>query len=81
MNLKPLRLVAAPSILAASSSWADDAFVFDIGNVVGRIAVASRPGATGVSEIEAADDFTTSGLTTITGASFTGLLAAGAALP
>ena len=54
MNLKPLRLVAAPSILAASSSWADVAFVFDTGNVDGRMAVASRPGATRVSEIEAA---------------------------
>jgi hypothetical protein len=81
MNPKPLRLVAALSILAASSAWADNPFVFNTGNVDGRMAVASRPGATGVSEIEAADDFTTSGLTTITGASFTGLLTAGAGLP
>ncbi len=81
MNSKPLRLVAALSILAASSAWADDPFVFNNGNVDGRMAVASRPGATGITEIEAADDFLATGLTTITGASFTGLLTAGAALP
>ena len=80
MNSKPLRLVAALSILAASSAWADDPFVFNNGNVNGLMAVASRPDGS-ATEIEAADDFVTSGLTTITGASFTGLLAAGAALP
>jgi hypothetical protein len=80
MNSKPLRLVAALSILAASSAWADDPFVFNNGNVNGLMAVASRPDGP-ATEIEAADDFVTSGLTTITGASFTGLLTAGAALP
>ena len=81
MNSKPLRLVAALSILAASPAWADDPFVFSNGNVDGRMAVASRPDGPASTEIEAADDFVTSGLTTITGASFTGLLTASAALP
>ena len=80
MNSKPLGLVAALSILAASSAWADDPFVFNNGNVNGLMAVASRPDGP-ATEIEAADDFVTTGLTTITGATFTGLLTAGAALP
>jgi len=81
MNSMPLRWVAALSILAGSSAWADDPFVFNNGNVDGRMAVASRPGATGVTEIEAADDFVTSGTTTLTSATFIGLVTAGATLP
>jgi hypothetical protein len=81
MKFKPLRLAAALTILAASPAWAGDPFFFSNGNANNLMAVASRPGSTGVSEIEAADDFVTTGLTTITGASFTGLLTAGPALP
>jgi len=81
MNSMPLRWVAALSILAGSSAWADDPFVFNNGNVDGRMAVASRPGAAGVTEIEAADDFVTSGTTTLTSATFIGLVTAGATLP
>jgi len=81
MKSKPLRLVAALSILAASSAWADDPFFFNNGNVNGLMAVASRPDTGAPFEIEAADDFVTTGLTTITGASFTGLLTSGAGFP
>ena len=81
MKFKRLRPVAALAVLAASSAWADDPFSFSNGNANNLMAVASRPGSTSVSEIEAADDFLTTGLTTITGASFTGLLTAGAVLP
>src|SRR5437763_11931894 len=81
MNSKPLRWFAALSIVAAPSAWADTPFVFNTGNVDGRMADATRPEAPGSSEIEAADDFLTSGLTTITGASFVGLITPGASAP
>jgi hypothetical protein len=52
-------------------------FVFSTGNPDGRIATASRPGD-GKFEIEAADDFVLTQQTSITNASFTGLLTGGA---
>jgi len=53
---------------------AADTFTFSTGNVTNSIAVASRPDTGGVLEKESADDFVTTGLTTINGATFTGLL-------
>lgn len=53
--------------------------VFDNGNVDGRFASASRPGG-GAFEIESADDFVLGQHTSITGASFYGLLPTGASL-
>lgn len=61
-------------MLAAAPAWAADPFVFSTGGANGLMAVASRPSSAGKTEIEAADDFVTTGQTTITGASFTGLL-------
>jgi hypothetical protein len=80
MNWKLSRLAAAVSILAVSSAWADDPFFFSTGNVTNAIAMASRPDAPGMPEIEAADDFLLSQPTSITSATFTGLVTSGAAL-
>ncbi|WPC67623.1 PEP-CTERM sorting domain-containing protein [Rhodoferax ferrireducens] len=49
-------------------------FIFNTGNVDGRIATASRPAGAGKSEIESADDFVITSSTTINSATFTGLL-------
>jgi len=66
-------ILAAVSILSAAPAWADP-FSFGTGNVTNGMAVASRPDAGGKSEREAADDFLLAQSTTLTGASFTGLL-------
>lgn len=73
-------LTAALAVLATSSAQADP-FSFSTGNPDGLIATASRPGTPGKTEIESADDFILGQTTTITGATFTGLLTAGAAAP
>src|SRR5689334_9872947 len=62
-----LGIAFAPPALA-------DLFTFSTGNPDGRIGTASRPGGTGTLEIESADDFVTTGMTSITGGSFFGLL-------
>jgi PEP-CTERM motif len=71
---------AAVSILAASPAFADP-YAFSTGNPDGKIATASRPDSTGKTEIETADDFVLDQSTTITGATFTGLLTGGVAAP
>ena len=56
-----------------------DPFFFSTGNPDGKIATLSRQASTGKLETETADDFvTTAPLTTITNATFTGLLIGGA---
>jgi hypothetical protein len=72
--------VAAVAILSAAPAWAAP-FVFSTGNVTNAMAVASRPSAGGKTEREAADDFLLAQSTTITGASFTGLLVGTSAAP
>ena len=74
-------VVAAVSILSAAPAWADDPFSFSTGNVTNVMAVASRPDAGGKTEREAADDFVVAQSTTLTGASFTGLLVASTGAP
>jgi hypothetical protein len=54
------------------------ATIVNTGNPDGKIAVASRPGAVNAVEIEAADDFVLTSATSITSATFTGLLTGGA---
>ena len=73
MNWKLSRLAAALSILAAPSAWADP-FFFSTGNVTNAVGMASRPDLGGKTEIEAADDFLTTAPTTITSATFTGIV-------
>lgn len=66
-------VAAAVCILSAAPACADP-FSFSTGLVTGQMAVASRPDAGGNTEREAADDFLLAQLTTLTGATFTGLL-------
>ena len=56
---------------------AADPFFFSTGNPDGRIATAARPESVGKFEIESADDFGLTAQTSITGATFTGLLTGG----
>jgi hypothetical protein len=56
---------------------AADAFTFSTGNPDGRMATATRPDSAGKFEIESADDFALTSQTSITGATFTGLLTGG----
>ena len=59
---------------------AADVFHFATDPPDGRMAMGSRPASTGKIEIEAADDFLISNPTTLTHATFTGLLTGGAAI-
>ena len=51
---------------------------FSTGNVTNLIATAARPGIGGKFEIESADDFVLTSSTSVTSATFTGLLTGGA---
>ena len=59
--------------LCAGSGWATP-FFLSTGDPDGKIATASRPSSAGKFEIESADDFILSSPTSISGASFTGLV-------
>jgi hypothetical protein len=59
---------------------AADPFSFSTGNPDGLIATLSRPAGAGHIQTETADDFTLPGVTSITSATFTGLLPTGAPL-
>lgn len=72
--------LALAAAVAVASPAAAAPFVFNNGNVNGLMAAASRPEAGGQFEIEAADDFLLSSRTSITSASFTGLLPTGSSL-
>jgi hypothetical protein len=60
--------------LFALPAAADTPFSFSTGNPDGKIATASRPESAGKFEIESADDFVLTHETSITSATFTGLL-------
>jgi PEP-CTERM motif len=76
--------IAATSVTAlmlgllSAMPAAADPFTFSTGNVTNLIATAARPDIGGKFEIESADDFVTTGATSITSATFTGLLTGGA---
>jgi hypothetical protein len=75
---KTLAGVAALTFAAAVMplpAMADSVF-FNTGDPDGKMATASRPASPGKFEIETADDFVLSQTTSITGATFTGLLTA-----
>jgi len=72
-----LAVLITTGVLAAPPAAASP-FVFSTGSVTDLIATASRPAGNGKIEIESADDFTLSGETRITNATFTGLLTNGA---
>ena len=66
--------VAVIGLLSAVPAAADTPFFFSTGNPDGRIATASRPDTDTKFEIESADDFVLTHSTSITSATFTGLL-------
>lgn len=68
-----LRLLCASSY-AVSLACGAVTFTFSTGNPDGLLATASRPSTSTSIGIESADDFVLAGQTSITGASFTGLL-------
>jgi hypothetical protein len=78
------RLWLAAMLLAATAlvgpARADNMFFFSTGDPDGKMAMASRPGSAGKLEIEAADDFVLTSTTSITSATFTGLLPTNASL-
>src|SRR5436309_11147541 len=70
----------ALALLFLTAPVAATPFFFSTGNPDGRIATATRPESAGKFEIESADDFVLTGSTSITKATFTGLLT-GSATP
>jgi len=72
--------LAGAICLIASATVGAQTFSFNTGAPDGKMATASRPESPGKIEIESADDFNLSTPVTITHATFTGLLPAGAQL-
>jgi hypothetical protein len=72
-----LAAAAAMAVLKTAPASAGS-FFFSTGDPDGKMATASRPGTTGVIEIESADDFILNSETHINSATFTGLIPAGA---
>jgi PEP-CTERM motif len=68
------------AIVTSGPARAGNTFFFSTGEPDGKMAMASRPDSAGKIEIEAADDFVLTTNTTITSATFTGLLPTGASL-
>jgi hypothetical protein len=66
--------VAVIGLFPAAAAAADTPFFFSTGEPDGKIATATRPDSAGKFEIESADDFVTTHSTSITSATFTGLL-------
>ena len=79
--MRTIECLAALSFVLAASPAAADVFFFSTGAPDGKIATLSRPGAPGVLETETADDFFLARDTTITSATFTGLLTGAGAVP
>jgi hypothetical protein len=73
-------VAAALAAMLASPASAGPAFFFSTGDTDGKIAADTRPGSAGKFEIETGDDFVLTGPTSITSATFTGLLTGGATL-
>jgi hypothetical protein len=80
MQLSVGAAIAAVAVLGAASAQPAAAsgtpFFFTTGNPDGLMATATRPGS-GAFEIESADDFVLTGPTTLTSATFTGLITGG----
>jgi hypothetical protein len=81
--MNPRFWCAAATLVAfalASPAHAGSSFFFSTGDPAGKMAMASRPGSGGNIEIEAADDFVLTSATSLTSATFTGLLPTNASL-
>jgi hypothetical protein len=83
-NVRSLRDLRAPAAMAlavvavvCSPLAVATPFVFNTGDPNGLMATASRPATAGRVEIESADDFLISSQTSLTSATFTGLLTGG----
>jgi hypothetical protein len=78
-----IRTFGLAALLAASTVFVAPAqaspFVFSTGNPDGKIATATRPGAS-TFEIESADDFVLTSATALHSATFTGLIPAGSSV-
>jgi hypothetical protein len=78
------RFRLAATLLVATAfarpATAGSMFFFSTGDPDGKMAMASRPSSAGKLEIEAADDFVVTSATSITSATFTGLLPTNASL-
>src|SRR5436190_16386382 len=72
-------LGACMALFIATQASAGD-FAFSTGNPDGKMATASRPSSKGLIEIETGDDFNLASTTSITSATFTGLIPEGAAV-
>jgi hypothetical protein len=72
--------VSVIGLLSAVPAAADAPFFFSTGDPDGKIATATRPDTGAPFEIESADDFVLTHSTSITSATFTGLLSTGAPL-
>jgi len=70
-------LVAVLAFLFLTAPVTATPFFFSTGDPDGKMATASRPESAGKFEIESADDFVLTGPTSITSATFTGLLTGG----
>jgi len=73
-------VAAIPVGMLAAAPAAADPFLFSTGPVTNFIATATRPASSGKFEIESADDFVLTQSTSITSATFTGLLTGGATI-
>jgi hypothetical protein len=73
----PSAAFLAALLVAAAPAWGAP-FFFSTGDPDGKLATGSRPDSAGKIEIESADDFILSNFTTLTSATFTGLLTGGA---
>jgi len=71
-------LIAILSLPLLATPAGATPFFFSTGDPDGKIATATRPESAGKFEIESADDFVLTGPTSITKATFTGLLTGGA---
>jgi hypothetical protein len=71
----PLALIG---LLPAVAAAAEPPFFFSTGDPDGKIATATRPDTGAPFEIESADDFVLTQSTSITSATFTGLMPVGA---
>jgi hypothetical protein len=82
MRLSMAAVTAAAAMfgLAIATPASALPFFFSTGDPDGRMATASRPGTAGVTEIESADDFDLTASTTISSATFTGLLTGGSSV-
>ena len=77
--MKPAISVLALTCVLTAFAHADS-FTFSNGAVTNSIGMASRPASSGVTEIEAADDFLLTSQTSLSSAKFWGLLPTGASV-